>query len=348
MFKSITIRNLRAITELTIGNLGQVNLFVGQNNCGKTTILEALFFLIGATNPKLPVSANVFRGLTFLSNTLWHTYFHNMVSTIPIEIVGQTRDTMEKQKLLIYPRSKKTSATQPLVADSVSFAGDSKPLIELDGLKLHYTSSQEPNAETISTVFIKDKELISEGSKERPVRGIFVSYATEFDWKARFDAVQDKKRIPDVISAMTKIEPRISDLRLNAIGLLVADIGLPNLIPVNLIGGGTARFLSIALAILDSRKGIVMIDEIDNGLHHSAQETIWKAVFAWAEELDVQVFATTHSYECIKAFTTCAKSSLFADQAKLFRIERKDDSFKSIDFGPEELAGFFEKMWEIG
>ena len=75
MFKNIRIENLRTITHLEINNLGPVNLFVGQNNCGKTTILEAIFFLVGGTNPHLPVKANTLRGLPFLSDELWSTFF---------------------------------------------------------------------------------------------------------------------------------------------------------------------------------------------------------------------------------------------------------------------------------
>jgi len=93
MFKSIKIKNLRAITELEIENLGQVNLIVGQNNCGKTTLLEALFFIIGRTNPQLPISANAFRGLQFLSNEYWDTFFNKMDTDSNIEISVILRET---------------------------------------------------------------------------------------------------------------------------------------------------------------------------------------------------------------------------------------------------------------
>ena len=137
------------------------------------------------------------------------------------------------------------------------------------------------------------------------------------------------------------------DLRLNEIGLLEADIGLPGLIPVNLMGGGMAKFLSVGLAMLDYQDGVVLIDEIENGLYYSAQQKLWEAILNWAHELNVQVFATTHSQECIRAFNACAESTLFESEAKLYRIERKDEKFRAVDYTKNMLAESLESDWEV-
>ncbi len=350
MFKSIKIKNLRAITDLEIKNLGQVNLLVGQNNCGKTTLLEALFFIIGRTNPQLLINANVFRGLQFLSNEYWDTFFKNMDTDPNIKISVVLCETEEEQKLVIRPVIQKQTTAKPVSSDIVSVEiqnGDSKPGFTPMGLELKYTSSQDPSAKAISSIFMKGNELITEGTKESSVRGVFVCPTTRFDWKVRFGSIQRKKLFDELIVLLKEIEPHISDIRINEIGILEADDGLRKLIPVNLMGGGIASFLSIALAMLDMQDGVVLIDEIETGLHHSVQEKLWTAIFNWAEKLNVQVFATTHSYECIKAFSTCTKSSLFSDQSRLFRIERKENTFKSIEFDGEDLAISMEKTWEV-
>ncbi|MFZ2149011.1 MAG: AAA family ATPase [Sedimentisphaerales bacterium] len=352
MFKSIKIKNLRAITDLEINNLGQVNLFVGRNSSGKTTLLEAIFFLIGATNPKLPVNANTFRGLPFVSNKLWDSYFHNMDPTIPIEIGGQILATIEEQLLLIRPHHPKQTEAEPVPVPSdvasPSFApGDSETTRKLDGLELTYTSSEDPSNKITSTVFLRNGDLITEGTMERAIRGIFINSVTMYDWKDRFAEVQRKKRLGEVISLLKEIEPNISDLRLNEFGLLEADSDLLKLIPPNLMGGGIAKFLSIALAMIVYQNGIVLIDELENGLQHSAQQKIWEAVLNWAQDLNVQVFATTHSIECVKAFNNSADTTLFGSQAKLYRIERKDEKFRAVEYTKELLAESLESNWEI-
>jgi len=350
MFKSIKIKNLRAITDLEINNLGQVNLFVGQNSSGKTTLLEAIFFLIGATNPRLPLNANTFRGLPFVSNKLWDTYFHNMDPTVTIEIGAQIHDTMEEQLLLIRPHYPEQTAAEPMPSDiaSPSFApGDSETTRKLNGLELTYTSSEDPSNKITSEVFLKNGELTTEGTKERAIRGVFVNPLAIYEWKDRFAKVQRKKRIGEVISLLKEIEPNISDLRLNEVGLLEVDIGLPSLLPANLMGGGIGKFLSIALAMIDCQNGIVLIDELENGLGYSAQQKIWKALFSWAQELNVQVFATTHSIECVKAFSDSLDATLFGSEAKLFRIERKEEKFRAVEYTKELLAESLESNWEI-
>ena len=114
MFKSVKINNLRAITKLEIDNLGMINLFVGQNNCGKTTILEAIFFLVGQTNPKLPINVNIFRGLDFFSNEYWCTFFNNMNIGSDIRISAILCDTQTEQRLIIRPETQKQIPTKPV------------------------------------------------------------------------------------------------------------------------------------------------------------------------------------------------------------------------------------------
>ena len=104
MLNNLKIKNLRAITELEIDNFGQVNLITGENNCGKTTILESLFFLAGATNPNLPVTANTLRGFPFLSDQMWLTFFHNMKQDCKIKISGERLYDDENEKWNLHKR----------------------------------------------------------------------------------------------------------------------------------------------------------------------------------------------------------------------------------------------------
>ncbi len=341
MFKSIKINNLRVITELEIDNFGQINVLVGHNSCGKTTLLEGLFFLIGATNPKLPVNANIFRELHYLSNQLWLTYFHNLEPNIPVEIVGKLSDTGESQSLVINPLMKESDASQAPATASLTHT-------YVNGLELTYESSKEPGEKKVSTIVLEKDRLITAGTEDRPVRGIFVNPYTIADWANRFDAIQNQPDgITKLVSLLHEIEPSLSDLRLNKDGVLLAKRGAGRLIPATLLGGGIVKFLSVGLAMLDSRDGIVLIDEIENGLDYKAQDKLWEAILSWARELNVQVFATTHSRECIRAFNACAESTLFESEVKLYRIERKDEKFRAVDYTKNMLAESLESDWEV-
>jgi len=351
MFKSIKIKNLRAITELDIDNLGQVNLLVCQNNCGKTTILESIFFLVGATNPQLPVTTNNLRGLPFLSKDVLATFWHNRNTSEPIEIEAVTHDGIEQQSLSIYPIRDKKQEAEFVSSDFVSIEGavtDYEPQPVPEGLRLEYVSSQAPDDRKISTLILRGNKIATEGPKKMSSRGYLISPSTLLtDVKDKFGAAQRNKQIPRLLSFLQQIDHNISDVRLNEIGLVEADIGLSGLLPVNLMGGGIGKFLSVALGMLYYSDGIVLIDEIENGLQHSAQKTLWKAVFSWAQDLNIQVFATTHSLECVNAFCSSIETSLFESEAKLFRIERKDEKFRAVEYTKDILAESLDSNWEV-
>ena len=347
MFKSIKIKNLRAITELEIDNLGQVNLLVGQNNCGKTTVLEALFLLIGATNPHLPISVNSFRGLNIFHDELWPTFFHNMNIDNPINISGETTDKQGTRSLEIQARRKERSIFSGATDEVKASTGDSNIPFITDGLELISTNSLEPGEQHLSAVFQNGKGIGTEGAQECPTKGIFLHSTLQSDWRGRFGSLQRRKQEDQVVTLLKEIDPAITSLVLNEMGLIEADIGLADRIPVNLMGGGIVKFLSVALAMLDAQDGIVLIDEIENGLRHSAQETLWKAVLTWAEKLNVQVFATTHSYECIRAFEKASRDNLFSLNAKLCRIERDKEKIRSVEISTNDLEVMLENMWEM-
>jgi len=350
MFRSVHVQNFRVITDLKVEDLSRVNLFVGHNACGKTTLLESLFFLIGATNPKLPVSANALRGFPHISRAVWPTYFHNMDVSIPIQICATDDETDEEQRLLIRPHYTHRGASRETPLPMISTSGAPTGFEtdgSLDGLELEYLASPDSTSGEISRVFIRDEKLVDEGTKPRVPNGTFV-VPLLMDLKDRFSEVQRKKQVQEIVNLLKDIEPALEDLRLlDPPGVLYADTGGAELIPVNLMGGGIMKLLSTALAMLNMQGGFVLIDEIENGLGYLSQRRLWEAIFSWAQKLDIQVFASTHSMECIRAFSDLGEADLFGRDAKLFRIERMGDAFRAVEYDRELLAESLESNWEV-
>jgi AAA15 family ATPase/GTPase len=103
----------------------------------------------------------------------------------------------------------------------------------------------------------------------------------------------------------------------------------PRPVPLNSLGDGMLRVLQLALKLFSAKGGFLLIDEFENGLHFSVQEKIWALLFDMAEKLDIQVFATTHSWDCIESFTKVAVSRQDIDGV-LFRMGR---SVRTSDSG---------------
>ena len=104
-------------------------------------------------------------------------------------------------------------------------------------------------------------------------------------------------------------------------------------VPLRSLGDGMTRLFEVAVGLSGAGSRAFLVDEIDTGLHYTALEQVWRLVFSLAADLDVQVFATTHSWECIAAFQRAAQ----ADPAEgvLVRLEKIDDTILA-----ESVSGF--------
>jgi AAA15 family ATPase/GTPase len=86
------------------------------------------------------------------------------------------------------------------------------------------------------------------------------------------------------------------------------------------MGDGLARIFHIALALVNAKGGVATIDEFENGLYWEVQRSLWPLIFKMAEGLDIQLFVTTHSSDCLRGFISAWQSS--PDSGTLHRLER--------------------------
>ncbi|MDE5094516.1 MAG: ATP-binding protein, partial [Trichodesmium sp. St11_bin5] len=126
------------------------------------------------------------------------------------------------------------------------------------------------------------------------------------------------------------------------------DVGGDNLIPVVLMGEGLGRLLSMILSIMNTRGGIVLIDEIENGIHYSAMEKVWQSINIATRKFNTQLFATTHSYECIHAAHR-AFSDSESYNFRYFRLEREKEtnSIKSLVYDKDNIETSLGLSWEM-
>jgi AAA15 family ATPase/GTPase len=128
--------------------------------------------------------------------------------------------------------------------------------------------------------------------------------------------------------------------------MLHGDIGLDRLVPLPLLGEGMARLASLVLAVGNAPNGIVLVDEVENGLHHSILPKVWRAVGEVARQFNTQVFATTHSLECIvaahKAFT---ESEIY--DFRLHRLDRVKETIRAVTYRQETLEAAIETGLEV-
>jgi hypothetical protein len=137
-------------------------------------------------------------------------------------------------------------------------------------------------------------------------------------------------------TALRRLVPALERVLLLPSGLSLQMESAPRPFPLESLGEGTHRAFGFALSLLRARGGTVLIDEVENGLHHTIQHQVWDLLFDLAEELDVQVFATTHSWETVVAFQHAANRS--PARGMLYRLEHGSKGIRVERYTEEDVA----------
>lgn len=364
MFEEITISGFRGINNLKIDDFKRFNLFVGKNNCGKTTVLESIFLLVNPRNAELPVKTNRFRKFEIINEDMWAVLFYRMNLDTPIELLGKLKRNREARSMKIRPKFDyeiNSKYQKDLYeADSVDeslFQSGRKQVVKglilesnfaIDNFKPKNFKTEIFVASTEKGLSLKIEPNIG---TEEELKGVFLFPFDPFvqpQVAKRLENVLIQKRKKRIIDVLKKIESGFKDISLGLEHMIYCDIGLEKMIPINALGAGVLKLLNIILAIESTENGIVIIDEIENGLYPISQEIMWDVIFSFAKEFNVQIFAATHSLECIKAYSSVfAKSRQSKDELRAFRIDKTDEKYKVVKFDKENMDVALESGWDF-
>ena len=117
-------------------------------------------------------------------------------------------------------------------------------------------------------------------------------------------------------------------------------------IPLRSLGEGALRLLGVALALANSRGGFLLIDEAENGIHHTAQRDYWRMVLQTAHDNNVQVLATTHSWDCVRGFAQAAFENENVEGV-LVRLEKEEDGLRAVRYSEENLKVAADQTIEV-
>lgn len=305
MLSSLQIQNFRALKDLKIKKLGRVNLIVGENNSGKSSVLEALRIYASGGNPYvLDIMANLHH-----EEGLLKEYYQK--NNVDVEFRPFSGFFYQRK----YPQS----------------SDEGIKIGELDKNSLTLSYNDESNTIDVYNPFNHDLfdgvekiPLILKKENDykflkRPPQLYLCKYIPthllEFqDLSLYWDKIILTTYENEVIKSLQIIEPNIeklafinksaiSEYRIPMVGLKNSDTP----IPLYSMGDGMKRILQLILNLHQAKDGLLLIDEFDNGLHYKVQEKVWGLLFELAERFNVQVFATTHSNDCIRAFSKISR-----------------------------------------
>ena len=368
MLTSFTVTNFRNLESVTLERLGRMTLIGGKNGVGKTALLEALWLLAGSDLPELSGRINSFRGLPTLGpETIFQDIFRNFDTRTHIKMSASGDWGSHPRKLEIYLQKRQQVDTiRSDALERASIERLTRPLTEGEFELVFRYQHGSDDAYTSRAWWVAEQmpvgpvtELTNEGIRQERqavhnrTNSVFMPAVLRDSLQAialRFGKFQLERKDAEILRFLCLLEPRLTGLTLiaiNNIPVIHAYLdGMSRPIPVQLLGEGLNRMLGLVLSMSEASGGLLLIDEIENGLHHTVQEKVFSILLDMAGSFDVQIFATTHSDECIRAaHRGLAKQGQQA--LAFYRLDRVKESVKAVGFDSERIETAIKYNMEI-
>lgn len=342
MFKKIEIKRFRGIKDAVIGDFKRVNLFFGRNNCGKSSLLDALFLATGLSNPLLPINVNVMRGYNKTRLKDLELNFYNLDSAQPIHICVENEEKRNIE-ISLFENNKRDVSFDTNTIDIHS------NVIEGEyGLKFNFEINDESFESELRFDLSTTTNTIDFPKKY--VESLRCIYLTpKYDFNTSIQGLENILKNKDedfIIEGLRFIEPRVKDFIFTEEGIFV-DIGIEKRIPINMMGDGVRKIVSLLTVIYDCRDGIVLIDEISNGFHYSVMGNLWNVIIKAAIKNNTQLFITTHDYDSIKGLRDAALN-IYDENVATFKLLRtSDDELKALHYSLESVDYSINQEIEI-
>ncbi|OYQ63573.1 chromosome segregation protein SMC [Pseudanabaena sp. SR411] len=357
MLKSLKIENFRCFPFFEMQQLGRLNLIVGTNNSGKTSILEALQLLL---NTPFSFDFEILEQITtgrseyVISdedqdrNLVVRHLFYNHHIDIDSKFTISGKSFGDNQAELIV--SIKNIKTHTDLVDQESLFLCVKRLISSMEVETPFKLS---SAGMLSLKILRSATNNLNHSKSN-IQFVNSSSLTAEKALDLFEDIVLTSEEELVIQALQIIEPQIKRIApligkngyKGTRGSFIVQTPENQRIPIGSMGDGMWRILGLALAIVNAKNGVLLVDEIDTGLHFTVMSDMWKMLWETAKRLNVQIFATTHSNDCWQSLADIANAeNPSEDGITIHRIEK--DKSKSIVFTERQIAIAAERNIEV-
>jgi ABC-type branched-subunit amino acid transport system ATPase component len=371
MLRGLRITGFRALREFAMSGLGRVNLLVGTNNCGKTSVLEAIHML-SAPGSAAPLWLAQARRGELVDNAIDKqvdvahlVHGHKIAKGSAFRVVGD--GATDQQVLVAEFVSRKSESRGADEDDGEGRDGDDERdlgaaagLLAPLSLRLNWSGVTAQKSVVLkisrqaglSLARVLSSENAGGSEQLDSLVLITTEGLTRNEITSMFERVVLTPNEESVVRALRTIEPGIE--RIASVGTHTRQ-STPELrgglammvagqrIHIGSMGDGIWRLLGIALALVQARGGVLLVDEIDTGLHYSVLVDMWRLVLATARNLDVQVFATTHSRDCYEALAAVTEPD--RSEISLQRIER--GKTEAVAFSEAELQQAAERGLEV-
>ena len=358
MFQKFSIHGYRAFKRLTVTGLSRINVITGSNGSGKTSLLEVPFLLGGGPNATLVVSLYNFRNESAFLPGLdlpFRVLFTNLEAKGPIILEGWSTffGRSSKHRLGISPIWSELEALNSSVARDSLVGADFRFRFR----QKQYNGRINWETENRSTISAGSGEAamgLKAYSDDCPfvVNGYFASPYFRDIWSQSHKLLtelvkQNKSQV--AVDGIRIIDSRVRNfvpLMDSGVPRIYVDIGMDRLMPASQLGGGFANVMHLVLDASTLRNGLIIIDEIEDGLHYSIIKKLIVYLFTVSRLNNIQFFVSTHSDNVLNAFADVAKENDQNDLA-LFKLSGSAERKECHRFNVEEILSAAEAKVEL-
>jgi AAA15 family ATPase/GTPase len=312
MLESLYIKNFRLFKELKIERLGRVNLFVGKNNSGKTCLLEALWIYVSEAEPSVLYKIISEREEYWELWKIWKTeklFDEQLVKSIP----------PSKHPLRFLFHGYQLTETGIEIG---TLESNQKPVNILPSNPFYGFFPPE-NSQFVSTRPLDNDTILN-----------------------LWDEIVLTSEEAFIIQCLQLVDPKIQKLsvaRGSRVPIVVYD---GERVPLKNLGEGMSRVFYMILSLINVSNGFLLVDEFENGIYWQTQQKLWQMFFKLAEELNVQIFVTTHNQDCVQGFHEIWKTQ--EDKGTFYRLHNRHGKGTSITpYRCETLANALEMDVDI-
>jgi len=373
--ENVTIHQFRGLRDLELKDLGRINLLVGLNNSGKTSVLEALSVYCHPLDIKVWLSTanqreqdiGVYR-IRLLDAIKW-LFTHNSASIVepdkPIILISSTGLFSVKKLIASYEEMEQISLSEESnirnISNEEEIENEDTPRVK-KGIKLKievfaddgYQLSLfgEPPACITDFLLWEDERFYRlPGKREPSLKTSVVTPSSHRSEVGQFRLLSEatfQNFKADVVKLLQQMDNNISDIEIllppesisSRFNIYIQHKKL-GLAPVSTFGDGIRRLLHIALKLASVKGGILLIDELESTIHTEALQSSFQWLVKWCTEMDVQLFATTHSLEAVDALLEVTESD---SDLVLYRLEPKEGKTKVVRHDGHRLRRLREEL----
>jgi AAA15 family ATPase/GTPase len=305
VIKSLEFRDFRAFERLKLTGFRTINLIVGPSAAGKTALLEGIRLALGGT-PSIALSLNAMRDMYAPQvfsreqfESIWNSYFFDfdIHRTVTLRVKNMDSQVASVQ---FYFDGEKVVTMQLSTSPRIPPIG----IVPVAFKRKFFTGEENILYGTIA----QQGNLFLEQGQE-------IGNATEFflsTWQSNsmqvanwFSQLSIANQEEDVVNAIKGQFSEIVDISVQLLSqfpILHATVkSRSRKIPISLVSSGINKFLSLLIAIKNYGSGVVLIDEIENGIYYKMFPALWSALYQFSKSSGTQLFLTTHSLECLRS-----------------------------------------------